>query len=232
MQNANFKRTDMAEKFTEKAQIGDLFLNYEIRGNSKPYRELLSQIDCFKNGNCTWFKNDGSNIIIGYLDDEGKPSEESTITLSHANYLKMLDRWDSSYRQKRKIYLKRDPENTYHTTQADTADDWVLGIFLSEEVGSSTKPFKEFIFEINGSKSSDRIWYENVSEDQYIIIGYLCDENESPEGSFITLTEESSTILSYQNYLKMLNQWEDLYQQKPDEIIIAIDDDFINLESR
>jgi hypothetical protein len=96
---------------------------------------------------------------------------------------------------------------------------WTLADFLRTEVKNDVLWYKEFVFDNKRlGIGGDSVSVEKDDDNPDLLIidmeWHYCDE-----------TCLGRVVMHKDEFLKMLNRWEQVYPQKPDEIIITQDDD-------
>ena len=118
----------------------------------------------------------------------------------------------------KKVIITKHETGTYSVIDYSHYEMWNLGIFLTDETNGGTEYWKKFVLDKNRRSSSGNIAYLIKQEDN-ICIGYL-------------LAEDSPLFCLPSDYfIKVLDQWQALCDQKVSKIIITqTDDGKINFE--
>lgn len=105
--------------------------------------------------------------------------------------------------------------NIYSLMETKYIEENILGLFLSSDVGSDALNWIKWINETKQPfTSSNASWLE--IEDNLIYIGDLCMEEKEDEPCF---------SISKEKFIKMLEDWDAITKQKPNQIFLTIDDD-------
>ena|SRR3990167_2862612 len=106
-------------------------------------------------------------------------------------------------------------DDTFYTIIKTTDPKiWVVAELFVYELYSDTKIAKEFLLDSNWLATGDSISLYKDG-DNIIIDDTLHDYEEE---------HEDRVVMHKDEFLKMLNDWQKVYSQKPDEIIITQDD--------
>lgn len=99
--------------------------------------------------------------------------------------------------------------------EANTQSICILGIFLGSEVAPVSLPFyRDWAKDQNQQETGgNATWL--IKEDNNIIISELYSESSPEDNSF---------IISIEEFIKLLNDWEKLQKNGPGEIIITYED--------
>ena len=103
-------------------------------------------------------------------------------------------------------------ERWYQKVAIDSAELDLLCNFLTDDVRKDGRSFKEWINSSHEETGSNATYLEKYDDDNEI---HLSSDYADDGFVFITTKEQLFSIIE---------QWEKLYQQQPDEIIISQDD--------
>lgn len=115
-------------------------------------------------------------------------------------------------------------EKRYRYEHADTIEIEQLAFFLATDAtyfGSAF--FKKWALERDDATTSGGNISFLYQEQGFVFIGDLYSEQED-EGPFFKI--------SIENFVEILNQWDELYKTKPKEILIIQEDDVVRLEGK
>jgi len=116
------------------------------------------------------------------------------------------------------IVEKRDQCFGYSYKDADTIKMCILGSFLASDVCSRPSTFKEWVWDYEYQTTASNITGLEKEGDN-IILSDLYDEDDPP--SYLQLTREQ--------FLYVLDTWEQLYKEGPKQIIIIMEDGKITM---
>lgn len=97
----------------------------------------------------------------------------------------------------------------------------ILGNFLTSDLNSGAASFKKLILSNQDETAGNFSWLTN--KDNKIRIGFLY-EDEDPTAPVFEISKEQ--------FIKLLDEWEKLYKEQPQEIIITYENGIINLEGK
>ena len=99
----------------------------------------------------------------------------------------------------------------------------ILGLFLTDDVGCSSSPFKEWAFNDNWGDACSGNITSLEKEDNYILFSDLYSEEEIP--TVLKMTREQ--------YVQVITDWEDkVCKLMPKEVIIKYENDEFIIETK
>jgi hypothetical protein len=121
------------------------------------------------------------------------------------------------------IKLIMSPHGSYIYRDASSIKMSILGLFLTDDVGCSSSPFKEWAFNDNwGDVCSGNIT-SLEKEDNYISLTDLYSEEKTP--TILKVTREQ--------FVQVITDWEEkVCKLKPKEVIIKYENDRFIIETK
>lgn len=118
----------------------------------------------------------------------------------------------------KKVIVFRPVDGIYFGDSLLNDDSWILSSFLTDDVGSRGLTFKNFIQDYNRKRTSSN-FSRLIKEGDDILIGCQLDN-----------PYENCIRMSQKEFISILDQWDNLIKQRPEEIIVYEEGDTYRLE--
>ena len=124
--------------------------------------------------------------------------------------------------KKMSVKIPRNEGGDFDFPQSDNQQMWILGHFLSSDVGCYWPSFKKFALENLFNECSGNCTNLEKKEDYILISDQF---SEQPDGGpFLKVPK--------QEFIRLLDEWEKICKQKPQEILITFDGERFTIETK
>ncbi len=116
-------------------------------------------------------------------------------------------------------------DNHYNAKEGSNIEMYILGNFLTDDVGSYWPPtYREWVYEDEFHGSGGNTSWLRKEGDNILLGSILTDDDDDDGGPYLTIFKTE--------FVRILDEWEQFCKTKPKEVIITRENGKITLEGK